>query len=212
MNRMLPCPSCRRHVNVSESACPFCECELDFDAGALRPLPSARLGRAATFTFGASLVGLLSGACGGNADQTGPDVKLSGGTTGSGGTTSGGETANPDGGYPVFPGGGIGVIYGAPVSGGTSAGGHTQGSVGGSYGTPPISGGFPGSGGIGVIYGAPITGGTYNEAGGDGSFAGIYGAPIAGAGGEPNGGSGGVVDNFAGAPDDETNGGAAGSR
>jgi len=62
MNQLEPCPHCHRHVAVSESACPFCAGSL---AGAfadrVRTRPSMRLGRAATFAFGA--FALTQGAC-----------------------------------------------------------------------------------------------------------------------------------------------------
>lgn len=60
--RLVPCAGCGRHVKAGEAACPFC-------GGApsepiARPLPSARLGRAATFAFGAALAAATAGCSG----------------------------------------------------------------------------------------------------------------------------------------------------
>lgn len=64
MNRLVSCPSCRRHVRLSDALCPFC----GDDVSAVSPPPApqtfARLGRAAIFAFGAS-VGVA--ACGSDA-------------------------------------------------------------------------------------------------------------------------------------------------
>lgn len=64
-----PCPSCKRHVRVSSDACPFCTFLLSdsFRATAARPLPTRRLGRAATFAFGAAIAG--AAACGPHSGQ-----------------------------------------------------------------------------------------------------------------------------------------------
>ncbi len=53
---LIPCLSCARHVRASESSCPFCGAVVP-EGSASRAIPSAprRLGRAATFMFGASL-------------------------------------------------------------------------------------------------------------------------------------------------------------
>lgn len=63
MSQLEPCPHCHRHVEVSETACPFCARSLA-QAFAGRPprlAPRARLGRAATFAFG--VVAMTQGAC-----------------------------------------------------------------------------------------------------------------------------------------------------
>jgi hypothetical protein len=63
MNDLRPCPECRRHVRVDETACPFCTAAL---APASPPaLPVGRLTRAAVFTAGAALV--AGAACGGKS-------------------------------------------------------------------------------------------------------------------------------------------------
>ncbi len=56
--RLLPCPSCARHVRVSEASCPFCTAALPLShrrAGPA-PLPKRRLGRAALAAFGAAAI------------------------------------------------------------------------------------------------------------------------------------------------------------
>lgn len=59
--QLLPCPSCSRHVRASERACPFCAAALDTAAASARlaPAPTSRLGRAATFAFGAAVATTL---------------------------------------------------------------------------------------------------------------------------------------------------------
>lgn len=54
--RLEPCPKCERHVRVSEQSCPFCGVDLAQSFAALpeRKMPSARMGRAALFAFGAA--------------------------------------------------------------------------------------------------------------------------------------------------------------
>lgn len=66
MTQLEPCPHCHRHVKVSETACPFCACDLAdaFANLAPRPLPRARLGRAAVFAFG--VVATSQAGCGDN--------------------------------------------------------------------------------------------------------------------------------------------------
>ena len=68
MNQLEACPHCHRHVNVSETSCPFCTRSLAdvFANRAPRVAPRARLGRAATFAFG--VLAMSQGACGDNED------------------------------------------------------------------------------------------------------------------------------------------------
>lgn len=65
MNRphLSACPSCARHVRVSESACPFCQSALGdaFRAAPTRPAPGIRLARAALFALGTGVT--LTPAC-----------------------------------------------------------------------------------------------------------------------------------------------------
>lgn len=68
MSDLVPCPACQRHVRKHETACPFCTVELALAHLPPPVLPRSRLGRAATFAFGASLVGAAL-ACGGESEQ-----------------------------------------------------------------------------------------------------------------------------------------------
>src|SRR5580658_2561143 len=63
--RLLACPSCARHVRVSESACPFCATSLpaSFGAGAAAKPPPARLSRGELYAFGTAAA-LAVAACG----------------------------------------------------------------------------------------------------------------------------------------------------
>lgn len=72
MNQLEPCPHCHRHVNISESSCPFCTRSLAdvFANRAPRVAPRARLGRAATFAFG--VLAMSQGACDDNDDRSPP--------------------------------------------------------------------------------------------------------------------------------------------
>ncbi len=77
-----PCPSCGRHVRRSETTCPFCATALSFAGVPERGVPAVRLGRAATFAFGAavatagaaSLVGCAAPAYGAPPRDTGVDA------------------------------------------------------------------------------------------------------------------------------------------
>jgi hypothetical protein len=66
MRSLIPCPSCRRHVESSETACPFCEAALvpSPDAsvchGPCSGHTSPRLGRVAMMAVGTTL---LCAAC-----------------------------------------------------------------------------------------------------------------------------------------------------
>jgi hypothetical protein len=65
------CPSCSRHVRVSEAACPFCGAAFSASfRGATAPrAPAARLTRAALFAFGTGGAALTA-ACG--SSSSGP--------------------------------------------------------------------------------------------------------------------------------------------
>jgi hypothetical protein len=134
MNQLVPCPSCARHVRQSEPACPFCSVELALGHVSPAPLPRVRLGRAATFAFGASLVGATSlVACGGDSET---------GKPGSGGanSTAGGNSVSGAGGHNA----------GSTGIGGNSAGRFNgeAGNIAQPYGVPPFGGYAP-------TYGAP---------------------------------------------------------
>jgi hypothetical protein len=119
MNQLIPCPECQRHVRTSETSCPFCGQALSLSNVPAPSLPRSRLGRAATFAFGATLVGATALlGCGGKSESK---------KEGEGGTASGGASA------------GTGVMphYGAPPAGaGNDTGGVWVGGVGLLYGAP----------------------------------------------------------------------------
>jgi hypothetical protein len=147
MTQLIPCPSCNRHVRQSESECPFCSAELSLAHVPAPLLPRSRLGRAATFAFGATVVGATAlVGCGSDDDDDGGGKGGKGGTTAMAGMSNGGSTVGP--------------VYGAPAGG---TGGDT--ASGGSAGT-----GNTGGGGM-ALYGAPPSGGT----GGTGNVP-VYGA------------------------------------
>jgi hypothetical protein len=62
MAALIPCAGCARHVRSDESECPFCARPLDAACEeAEAPRPARRLGRAATFAFGAALAASAAG-------------------------------------------------------------------------------------------------------------------------------------------------------
>jgi hypothetical protein len=134
MSELTPCPECQRHVRKTETSCPFCSQALSLSHLPTPALPRSRLGRAATFAFGATLVGATAlVGCGGESEGK----KGGGGGGASGGTTSGGTSAgeSPDG-------AGMGPLYGAPAAGTSSDTGGTSSDTGG----------------VGLVYGAPAAG------------------------------------------------------
>jgi hypothetical protein len=125
MNHLTPCTICSRHVRVSESACPFCGSALDLSDVPPPVVPARRLGRAALFTFSATLAaGLAAASCGSDDDGGGgtggvsalygmPGDSAVGGSSGSAGaageagaTSSGGQAGAPN------------TLYGLPPDGG----------------------------------------------------------------------------------------------
>jgi hypothetical protein len=123
MSRLHPCPSCNRHVRAGDAACPFCGTAL---AAAPPRVPGApallgRLGRAALFAAGATLLG--AGAC--------TDSKCAHATCGAGlaGTSGGGA------------GGSAGAAGGSAGAGAGSAGaaGGSAGAAGNDAGTDAVS-------------------------------------------------------------------------
>jgi len=94
MSQLIPCPGCNRHVRQAESSCPFCDTALSLAHIAPAALPRTRLGRAATFAFGATLVGATTLlGCGGDSEE---GKKGGGGAAGSssGGSSGGGDQNN----------------------------------------------------------------------------------------------------------------------
>jgi hypothetical protein len=160
MSQLTPCPECQRHVRKSETLCPFCDAALSLSHLPDHALPRQRLGRAATFAFGAGVVGATAlVSCAGDV------VPLYGAAPSAGAASavygappsgsSNGGSSNADAGAGT-------AIYGAPAAG---AGGEEPQPNGGASG----NGGVAGEGGVTD----------------DGGFGGglIYGAPPGGAGG-----------------------------
>lgn len=175
MTQLIPCPTCHRHIRQTEVACPFCDAALSLGDVPPPLLPRARLGRAATFAFGASVVSATTFV------GCGDDVTV----------------APPYGGVPVAGSAGSAIYGGPPVAGmgnGGSAGHGMGGSAGSaSYGGPPVAGtggvaGGSAGGTGGRAAGGEASGGASGEASGGASDAGgltaIYGGPPAGAGGQ----------------------------
>jgi hypothetical protein len=130
MSQLAPCPSCKRHVRVNESSCPFCKSELDLASLPTPVLPRTRLGRAATFAFGATLVGASAlASCGDDDGDT--QRRGEGGSAGS--EANGGSDDDGVGGATAGQGGRAGS------SGSAGAGGKS-----GDGGPVPVYGGPPG--------------------------------------------------------------------
>ena len=117
MSQLHPCPSCARHVKKAEAACPFCGASISLGGVAPRTRPTQRMGRAATFAFGAavatSVVACSSPAPTPGNDAAGTDaaVVTDTGTSDDGGGSEDAATAvdaNIDTGTPV-------AAYGGPM-------------------------------------------------------------------------------------------------
>jgi len=127
MSTLTPCPSCNRHVRVGDATCPFCGTAVTVaPAAASAPVLRGRLGRAALFAAGATLIGI--GACtdskcehltcnAGMAGMSAGGTGGTGGTTGAGGTTGTGGTTgaagNDAGTDAILPTDGPVAIYSA---------------------------------------------------------------------------------------------------
>src|SRR5437762_13997666 len=99
MSELVPCPECQRHVRKTEASCPFCGEALSLSHLPPPVLPTRRLGRAATFAFGASVVGATA-LVGCSDGSDGADIAVYGAPpAGMGGMNAGG-----------------GPVYGAPPS------------------------------------------------------------------------------------------------
>ena len=129
MSHLAPCPACNRHVDVAESACPFCAAALPASFRAQPPLIPlrGRLSRAAMMAAGATLMGVAAcssslpaptPAYGGPNPGTGTGgVTATGGTNGSGGMADTGGTTGAGGSTARDAGEDRSVIaiYGAPT-------------------------------------------------------------------------------------------------
>lgn len=118
MSHLAPCPSCNRHVRVSDAACPFCGTVVVTAAadvaspGGMR----GRLGRAALFAAGATLMGLSACSDPKCLECTAGVAGMSGGGAGGGGGGGGSSGgAGADGGMDavVSPNDGPVAIYSA---------------------------------------------------------------------------------------------------
>jgi hypothetical protein len=147
MSHLVPCPECSRHVRVTEAECPFCALPLDL-AGTPEPqLPRRRLGRAATFAFGATLVSASAlAACSSDTDDssgtgtggTSSSAGAGGGAAGSiAGTTSVAGTTSIAGTGSAMP------VYGAPAGFAGAPGTGTGGTGAGGGGQFPVYGAAP---------------------------------------------------------------------
>ena len=135
---LAPCPSCRRHIRITEDACPFCSVALESAELARGAVPgsSQRLTRAAMFVFGATLATSPAGCDGDTQNPTGAQGSVTGTGTGAAGASgTGASDAGGEGGAPV-------PLYGGP---GPGPGGSGQGGEGGVSAT----GGQGGQGGAG---------------------------------------------------------------
>jgi hypothetical protein len=132
---LLPCPTCARHVRRTESVCPFCRSAVAFGEAPLPRLPEVRLGRAATFAFGAAIATSVA-AC-----STGSPVPAYGAPAPDTGSVD--AASGTDGGSAVDAA--MAVDAAADVD---------TGSMAAAYGISPIDAGMD-VGGSSSDYGAP---------------------------------------------------------
>lgn len=167
MNHLLPCSGCARHVRAADSVCPFCGSALPLSVRAPR-LPTRRLGRAATFAFGAALAATGCSEAHGT-DDGGPVSDAGGGSWAGDAAVYGGPPIEEDAGAQtdagVDAGGGIAPLYGGPGpieedagAAQTDAGTDAGGGVVPAYGAPAITDGGTetprdAGGGISPLYG-----------------------------------------------------------
>lgn len=149
MDHLLPCPGCSRHVRAVEPLCPFCGEALPLSLRERTPrLPTRRLGRSATFAFGAALAASACGEAhtpeqdgsvavdsGSRIDEdAGPNAQDAGSTAPDAGEAlDAGPAPTPDAGGGVVP------AYGAPAP--VDAGMANPPDAGG--GVTPLYGGSP---------------------------------------------------------------------
>jgi len=157
MSELLPCPECQRHVRKTEASCPFCGEALSLSHLPPRVLPTRRLGRAATFAFGAGVVGATAlVGCSDGSDFDGGQAVYGAPAAGMGGMNAGGGKADGGSGGSLSQGGSAQPVYGAPAAG---TGNSPLGGAGGA-------GGAPGDDNVGGVYGAPAPDGGAGGAGG----------------------------------------------
>ena len=145
MSHLAPCPACNRHVDVAESACPFCAVALPvaFRSQQAPAQLRGRLGRAALMAAGATLMG--AAACSSNDAISSTDA----------------ATDRPAVSKDAGEDRSVVAVYGAPFTGtgGVSATGGTNGAggatgAGGSSGTTARDAGEDRS--VVAIYGAAV--------------------------------------------------------
>lgn len=89
----VPCPGCRRHVRIDDPRCPFCAEALPASLAGSGVRPGRRLGRAATFAFGAAVATATTLACGDDSSAPADAGRLDSGASrmdsGSSGSDSG---------------------------------------------------------------------------------------------------------------------------
>ncbi len=112
--RLLPCPSCSRHVRLQEAACPFCAQSVQFDhvPPAVSVAQTARLSRTARVALGAALAATVP-ACGGSA--TPPDSPQPAPTTTAPPDDDGAPAAEYGAPMPPDDPGAIAPMYGEPA-------------------------------------------------------------------------------------------------
>jgi hypothetical protein len=142
--RLAACPSCARHVRLSEATCPFCAHALPAElraAPAPRP-PPARLSRNGLYVFGVASVA-LSSACGGEfiASKGSEDAQADAVDDGSIAPLYGLADAGPDHHAWLPPYGISPPIEAGPVPD-AQTDGHFAGDAG--YGGPAFDGGADG--------------------------------------------------------------------
>jgi len=162
--RLSPCPSCTRHVRISESICPFCAATMPERAAADdAALPVARLSRGAVYALGAArakglavagaaIAAATLGGCaayGSPPHDGGPGADMSV-DLGSFDAMYGSPDLGVDAGVDF---GGIDAAYGGPPDMGVPTDMGVDGPVA-AYGSPPDLGNDSG-GGIGPAYGVP---------------------------------------------------------
>lgn len=150
MSELHPCPECRRHIRKTETTCPFCGESVSLAHLPSHSVPRNRLGRAATFAFGASVVGATAlVACG---DDGGGAVAVYGAPPAAG---AGGSLNDAGAGTAIYGGPPAGESAGGNATGGTAGGGGAP-SVAGAGGAEEATGGDGGAGT--AIYGGPPAG------------------------------------------------------
>lgn len=142
------CPSCTRHVRVSEEVCPFCGAPLSdaFRAEEAPKPPRGRLTRAALYAFGAGSITFAT-ACGGSTNNEPEDASppILDAAYGAPPIDSGKDVEQDTSQPPLFD-----AAYGGPpIDAGSDAEDASHPIVDAAYGGPP----FDAQGG--ALYGAP---------------------------------------------------------